>query len=142
MKYDQLLQLYFERSNSLQWYWTIYVVVIGGLLAFSSLRQRPDFTTGLLVTILYIFFAYKNCGAIGDVTAERFAILDAIKSWVPDQNSASAPRLKESLEPTLQPPTYASVRNFHITCDVLTVAALWAMEWRRLKAARASLPAR
>ena len=32
MKYDQLIQLYFERSNALQWYWTLYVVVIGGLL--------------------------------------------------------------------------------------------------------------
>src|SRR5205823_11397878 len=67
MKYNDLLQLYFERSNSLQWYWTIYVVVIGGLLAFSSLRQRPDVRTAVLVTVLYCFFAYKNLGAIRDV---------------------------------------------------------------------------
>ena len=35
MSYSELIQLYFERSTALQWYWTIYVVVIGGLLAFS-----------------------------------------------------------------------------------------------------------
>jgi len=32
MKYAELTQLYFDRSNALQWYWTIYVLVIGGLL--------------------------------------------------------------------------------------------------------------
>src|SRR5437762_4582550 len=83
MRYNDLLQLYFQRSSALQWYWTIYVVVIGGLLAFSSLRQRPDFRTAILVTILYCFFAYKNLGAIADVTFERFAILDSIKSYLP-----------------------------------------------------------
>ena len=40
MKYNELIQLYFERSTALQWYWNLYVVVIGGLLA------TPDATTG------------------------------------------------------------------------------------------------
>ncbi len=73
MKYHDLLQLYFDRSNALQWYWTLYVVVLGGLLAFSSLRQRPDHRTAVLVTILYCCFAYKNLGAIGDVTHQPLA---------------------------------------------------------------------
>src|SRR5438046_427647 len=77
MKYSDLIQLYFDRSSALQWYWTIYVVVIGGLLAFSSLRQRKDAVTAILVTVLYGFFAYKNLGAIRDVTTERLAILSA-----------------------------------------------------------------
>ena len=49
MKYDQLVQLYFDRSNALQWYWTLYVVVIGGLLAISNLRLRRDILTVCLV---------------------------------------------------------------------------------------------
>ena len=57
MKYNELVQLYFERSNALQGYWTLYVVIIGGLLAFSSLRKQPDHITGLLVTLLYAAFA-------------------------------------------------------------------------------------
>ena len=47
MKYNELIQLYFERSNALQGYWTLYVLIIGGLLAFSSLRKQPDLVTGL-----------------------------------------------------------------------------------------------
>src|SRR5437868_12904594 len=83
MSYGELIRLYFERSNALQWYWTIYVVVIGGLLAFSSLRQRPDVRTAVLVSVLYCFFAYKNLGAIKDVSMQRFAILDTIKMFTP-----------------------------------------------------------
>jgi hypothetical protein len=49
MGYDQLIQLYFERSNALQAYWTLYVVIVGGLLAFSSLRKHPAPLTTLIV---------------------------------------------------------------------------------------------
>ena len=139
MSYGELVELYFSRSNALQWYWTVYVVVIGGLLAFSSLRQRPDRITGILVTILYVSFAYKNLGAIRDVTYERYAILDLIKS-APQVESAGPQGgreilgVRDKLLPVLNPPEYAGVRNFHVGCDVLTVAALWAMELRRKRA--------
>jgi len=59
MTYAQLIKLYFERSNSLQWYWTLYVVIVGGLLAFSSIRKERDRRTALLVMILFCFFAYN-----------------------------------------------------------------------------------
>src|SRR5262245_30646099 len=138
MRYSELINLYFDRSNALQWYWTLYVVIVGGLLAFSSLRERKDALTGLLVSILFACFAYKNCGAIGDVTAERHAILSAIKGYVfapadgPESlDLAEAKRLHDVLEPTLEPPAWEGVRNFHIMSDLLTLAALWAIEWRR-----------
>ena len=79
MTFSELLQIYFERSNALQSYWTVYVVVIGGLLAFSSLRKEPDHVTTLLITVLFTFFAYKNLGAIQDVSVQRFAVLEAMK---------------------------------------------------------------
>ena len=44
--------------------------------------------------------------------------------------------LRDVLEPTLQPAEYegfAGVRNFHIACDLMTIAVLWAKEWRRRK---------
>jgi len=141
MTYAELIELYFDRSTALQWYWTVYVVVIGGLLAFSSLRQRPDTATAVLITVLYVSFAYKNCTAIRDVTFERYAVLAAIKEHpsptaTSEGDRLSVARVRGLLEPTLRPPEYPGVRNFHIACDVLTVAALWAMEWRRWRAAR------
>src|SRR5436853_42782 len=128
MRYSDLIQLYFDRSNALQWYWTVYVAVIGGLLAVSSLRVRPDTLTVVLVTVLYACFAYKNLGAIGDATLERLAILQAVKGYVPERpDAADVNRLRERLEPTLAPTDYEGVRNFHVACDLLTVAAFWAM---------------
>ena len=132
MTYGELMRLYFDRSNALQWYWTIYVVIIGGLLAFSSLRQRPDLLTAILVTILYAFFAYKNLGAIGDVTAQRQAIVQAIRDFHGDLST-----IQREIEPTLVSPPFEGVRNFHLASDLLTIAALWAMEWRRMRNANA-----
>ena len=140
MRYSDLLQLYFERSNSLQWYWTIYVVVIGGLLAFSSLRQRPDMRTAILVTVLYCFFAYKNLGGIRDVTYQRLAVHQTILSLPVEWLDASEKQLRPVIEPTLDPPAYPGVRNFHVASDVLTVAAIWAMERRRVRAAKLAQP--
>ena len=139
MRYADLIDLYFHRSNALQWYWTVYVVVIGGLLAFSSLRQRPDMITAVLVSVLYLCFAYKNLGAIHDVTMERYAILSAIRDYAPSgEQGGDLQATRRKIEATLNPPEYPGVRNFHIACDVLTVAALWAMEWRRMRMHRIS----
>jgi hypothetical protein len=139
MKYTDLLQLYFERSNALQWYWTLYVIIIGGLLAFSSLRQRPDLLTAILVTVLFAFFAYKNLGAIRDVTLQRATTVTLIKesSPVPSPDVTNINRLRQTLEPTLITPDYQGIRNFHIASDLLTIAAFWAMEYRRRRKATA-----
>lgn len=132
MKYSELVQLYFERSNALQSYWTLYVVVIGGLLAFSSLRARRDLLTTAIVSVLYAFFAYKNLDAIHDTTVQRFAALHAMQEFVPaGPGAADVMLLRTALQPTLTPPEYEGVRNFHVASDLLTIAALWAMERRR-----------
>jgi len=135
MTYAELVQTYFERSNALQWYWTLYVVIIGGLLAFASLRKTPDRLTTLLVTVLFCFFAYKNLGAIQDVSIQRFAILDAIKEILTSNHDAPVGIASKFIGPTLQPPAFEGVRIFHIASSLLTVAAIWAMELRRKRAA-------
>lgn len=129
MNYSELIQLYFERSNALQAYWTLYVVVLGGLLAFSSLRKQPAAPTTALVTLLFALFAYKNLDAIHDVTVQRFAVLQAIKQS--DVAAAEVRQVRSLIEPTLVPATDGSVRATHITADLLAIAALWAMEYRR-----------
>ena len=137
MKYDQLIQLYFERSTALQWYWTIYVLIIGGLLAYSSFRQQKDVIKTVLVTVLFSLFAYKNLDAIHDVTLQRFATLQLIKESNPSgPDTPDLKRVREALEPTLveATPNYGGVfgvRNFHVFCDLLTIAALWVMERHR-----------
>ncbi len=73
MSYNELIQLYFERSSAMQQYWNLYVIIVGGVLAFSSLRKQPAAVTTALVCILFGLFAYKNLDAMKDTTAQRFA---------------------------------------------------------------------
>lgn len=132
MTYNDLIQLYFERSNALQAYWTLYVVIVGGLLAFSSLRKEPAALTTLVVSILFALFAYENLDAILETSRQRFATLDAIKASEVDMQHVRA-----SIEPTLKPATLGSSTATHLVSDLLTIVGLWVMELRR-KGAQAS----
>jgi len=137
MNYNDLIQLYFERSTAMQAYWNLYVLIVGGLLAFSSLRKQPAAITTLMVSVLFALFAYKNLDAMYDTTQQRFATIQAIKQF--DGSGTDAASLKQArdlLEPTLTPATYGSVRATHVTSDLLTIAALWAMEFRRRRLKR------
>ena len=128
MTYNDLIQLYFERSNALQSYWTLYVVIVGGLLAFSSLRKQPAALTTLVVTILFALFAYENLDAILETSRQRFATLDALKALTVD-----AQHVRTAIEPTLRPATLGSSTATHVISDLLTIAGLWVMELRRRK---------
>src|SRR4051794_33800324 len=99
MSYHELLQIYFERSVALQWYWTVYILVIGGVLGFSTFRQRPELVTTILVTILYGCFAYKNLGAIVATAEERGAIREVIKrTSISGANETDPKHLERNLE--------------------------------------------
>jgi len=128
MNYHDLIQLYFERGNALQNLWNLYVIVLGGVLAFSSLRKQPAPVTTALVCLLFALFAYENLGALKDATAQRFALLQTLKDFPAVEGVAESRKL---IEPTLTPATYGSVKATHITSDLLGIAALIAMEFRR-----------
>src|SRR3954471_24543707 len=132
MNYNELIQLYFERSNAMQQYWNLYVIIVGGILAFSSVRKQPAAVTTALVCLLFALFAYKNLDAMYDTTAQRFAVVQTIKQFdASTATGAASNQVRGLLEPTLNPASYGSVRATHVTSDVLTIAALIAMELRR-----------
>jgi hypothetical protein len=133
MNYNELIQLYFERSNALQNYWNLYVVVVGGLLAFSSLRKQPALVTTLIVSLLFGLFAYENHDAIQVATGQRLATHEAITKFDAAGTGPTAKPVRDVLEPTLTPASHASVRTTHLTSDILVIAGLWAMELRRRK---------
>jgi hypothetical protein len=134
MTYSELIQAYFERSVALQWYWTVYVLVIGGVLAFSTFRLRPELVTSILVTILFACFAFKNEGAIEATAEEREAIRAAFKQYQPREGDVAVGNVllvRDKLEPTLKAYDIPGARYFHILCALLTIAFVWAKEWRR-----------
>ena len=135
MNYGQLIQAYFERSFALQWYWTVYVLVIGGVLGFSVFRLRREPVTTVLITILFALFAYKNEGAIEATAEEREAIRTAFTQYPPSgANAADINHVRERIEPALPSYDIPGARWFHIGCDLLTIMFIWAKEWRRAKA--------
>jgi len=131
MNYNELIQLYFERSNAIQAYWNLYVVVVGGLLAFSSLRKQPATITTLIVSVLFGLFAYENHDAIQIATGQRLATHAAITKFDAGDTVPSAKAMRDQLEPTLTPTSHGGVRTTHLAGDVLVIAGLWAMELRR-----------
>jgi hypothetical protein len=132
MNYSELIQAYFERSVALQWYWTIYVIAIGGIVGFSTFRQRREFVTTVLITILFACFAFKNEGAIEATAEEREAIRAAFIDYPPTGgNAADVKLVRDKVEPTLTAYDIAGARYFHIICALLTVVYVWAKEWRR-----------
>jgi hypothetical protein len=142
MSYSELIQQYFERSTALQWYWTIYVLVIGGVVGFSTFRQRPELVTAILVAILYGGFAYKNWGAIEATAAEREAIRLAIQEFpadpaaedpAPRPNAAEIQRVRQRLEPVIHAYDIPAAGRFHLACDALTILFIVVKEWRRRK---------
>ena len=133
MKYNDLIQLYFERTTALQSYWTLYVVIVGGMLAFASLRKQPAALTTLIVSILFGLFAYENLDAIKATAVQRHATLAAIKQ---SDTGSTAPEIKpvrDLLEPTLTPASISSTQTTHLIGDILAVIGLWVMEMRRRK---------
>jgi hypothetical protein len=133
MRYAELITLYFERSDAIRSLWTLCVIVLGGLLAVAVLRPRADPVAGVLATVLFVSFAYKNLGAIHDATLQRFAALEAIRLYAPapSPDEAIVPAVRRSIEPTLLPPPYEGVRTFHVACDAVAVGTLWALQYRR-----------
>ncbi len=133
MKYNDLIQLYFERTTALQNYWTLYVVIVGGILAFSSLRKQPAAITTLVVSILFGLFAYENLDAIKATAGQRHATLAAIKQSDAGSTAPEIKPVRDLLEPTLNPASISSTQTTHLISDFLTIAALWVMELRRRK---------
>src|SRR5947209_1414389 len=104
MNYHELVRTYFERSVALQWYWTVYILVIGGVLGFSTFRLQPELLTTILVGVLFVCFAYKNLGAIEATAEEREAVRSALKDYVPSgPRAADVTGVRTKLEPTLPP---------------------------------------
>src|SRR5437899_11070816 len=110
MNYNELIQLYFERGNSMQAYWNLYVIIVGGLLAFSSMRKQPAAITTALVSILLALFAYKNLDAMHDVPAQQLA---AVQPTTQLDSSGVAPadskQVRDLVEPTLTPAAHRRV---------------------------------
>jgi len=71
-------------------------------------------------------------GYIEATALEREAIRAAFKDYPPTgANAADVKLVRDKVEPALTAYDIAGARYFHIVCALLTIAYVWAKEWRR-----------
>lgn len=124
MDFDELLSLYFERSNALQTYWNVQITVGLGLLAFfaSLKRVSQPCRLGWLFTLVYAAIATSNFLALRDVTRTRLAVWASINARILADEDAS---LRTSLNKSLTTPSVATVFAVHLLGDAVVLTGLW-----------------
>lgn len=133
MEYKDLIQLYFERSNALQVFWTIYVTVVGAILTVLAAREKRDIVVASIMTLGFAAFAAVNLDAMHDVTVQRIQTRNAIRNYEPTKSEPGLEKLRPMLEPTLKVPAVESIARFHIAADALTIAGIWVLALRKRK---------
>ena len=126
MTFAQTFATALERSNQLQTYWSFYATVVLGVLAFfgsAKAGNRSTLVAGL-VSIGFVAVSIANLEALIDVSRQRLALQATLV-----QLAGEAPTLL-SLVRTLTPSTLFSVRAFHYTFDIFTLAAIWTLTLR------------
>jgi hypothetical protein len=136
MKYNDLVQLFFERSNALQTFWTIWVAVVGALLAFCAARRKLGLWMMCILTVGFCLFACVNLFGMRDVSAQRLAAMKAMKDFPPPAESNKEERqsleaVRKTIEDSLNPPTVGVVTTFHLLVDLLVLVAIWVISYRK-----------
>lgn len=138
MDFKDLVNLYFERSNALQTYWSFYISIVLALLAFfgSLKRSRHNLLLTVFLSISFIVCAAMNLSALWDVTEARLAVKQLIltRTFSPPLD----PEVLNAMRGVLKPATLGWVVGTHLSGDILTLAGIWYLALR--KAARSRLP--
>jgi len=124
MSYNEVLNLYFERSNQMQTFWSFYPPIVLGYLAFfGSLKKRAN--TNLLTAMMlfaFVVFAGVNLNALCGVTTERLYL-----RWHLEHDHFTGIRplfQKEMLKAAINPPSFWGVVGLHLFGDLFTIAAV------------------
>lgn len=125
MDLKDLVTLYFERTNAMEVLWGLYITIVLGLLGFVGAvkLKAPRLRILLLLSIAFSGFCYVNCVALRDVTNQRIVSADMIRQF--KVGSQSDHQIQLAISQTLDPTTVSELTWFHVTSDILTVAAIW-----------------
>ncbi|MBZ5521627.1 MAG: hypothetical protein LAP21_05150 [Acidobacteriia bacterium] len=123
MEDKEALTLFFERSNAMQTYWSYYITVVLGVLAFFGAGSPRSVTTAGLISVTFLGFARANYQGMTDVARQRVEVCKYLIK--PEYNCSKLPcTIKSPLPITLNPPAVNAVKAFHIVVDVLTIGAI------------------
>jgi hypothetical protein len=143
MKYSELLQLFFERSNEIVNYWTIYIVGMASVLGYFAVRTDLDRKAKLTFSIGFMFLSALNLVGLLDVNNQREAVLEVIRGSHADALADSSVRttnllLQKLVEPTFDPFEQWQVIAIHACIDAITIFGIWTIGPGKAKRASAA----
>jgi hypothetical protein len=134
MTLEQLVTLYFERTNAMDTLWSFYITVVLALLAFfgaykGQMSFRKQVLLAAAMSLGFLGFAWQNLGALTETTITRVASRDLI--LVSAAGDPKAEGQIEKLRPGIDPTTVSSLRAVHLGSDALVVFWIWALALRK-----------
>ena len=133
MEFKDALSMFFERSNSMQTYWSFYVTIVLAYVAFFGgvKPSRKTRYTAVLLTVAFVMFAMVNLDGLLDVTRQRIVFQQLLTTQSALLTSRPDQAVVASIAKVLTPPPVASVIVVHLVGDVLTLVAIWLPLLRR-----------
>jgi len=134
----EALTLFFERSNTMQMYWSYYITVVLGVVVFFGAAKRTR-STAVWIAVAFVGFAAANFNGITDVDRQRIEALQYLivpapscdlKEWQCHRQYRSV-TIKSPLAITLDPPPLLYLKGFHLLVDAVTLIAIWGLTFRR-----------
>ena len=128
MGFKEALALFFERSTTMQTYWSFYVTIVLAFIAFFGSTPRIMFVA-VLMTVTFFVFAMVTLWALLDVTRQRLALKEFLANSILQQAAPERAALS-SITNTLTLYTVPKVIWIHLIGDVFTVVAIWVLTLR------------
>ena len=97
-------------------------MIVGGLRLLIA-SQAAGCSATLVVSILFALFQHENLDAIRQTSVQR------LPRWMLSSRQSENKQVREISRTNLTPASLGSVRTTHLTSDLLTIAALWAMNY-------------
>ena len=132
MKLQELVSLYFERTNAMQTLWSFYITIVLALLAFYASKDiSPKTGLSVLITLAFIGFAIVNLDALKDVTSTRNKTRELILNYPCEKGDCASEELRHALPKMITPPSVGSVVVFHLLGDLMVVGGIWAIAFSK-----------
>lgn len=136
MEFQDLLSLYFERSNAMQTYWNFYITVNLALLAFMATVQTAKLNRPVAVILMIAFaaFASVNGEALSEVAKQRTTTKNLMESFR-DQLGEDTPdkEVARQILAVIHPPTVFQVIVVHLIGDIFVLGVIWFFAVKRMK---------
>jgi len=139
MSLQQTLTMLLERGNAVQAFWSVYITVTLGLLAFFGSKPR-SIRLAVILSAAFVAFGVVNCGGMLKAARQRQALYKMFHTLVAPDAPATVTCQERPCDPPLasargldaisHPLDPRLVAVFHVIIDLLALASMWYLTLR------------